>query len=92
MLDVADDLVRPVARLGLAVLRALWWLSWELWLESVSWTIGWFTCRAVSLGRVPSVALGDRESAGTGEALVVHLSGMASLFGAMTLFAQLAYG
>lgn len=92
MLDVADDLVRPVARFALAVLRALWWLSWELWLESVSWTVGWFTCRAVSLGRVPSVALGDRESAGTGEALVVHLAGIAALTGALTLLARIAHG
>lgn len=92
MLEFADDLARPLAHAVLTVLRIVWWLTWELWLDAVTWYIGWPVCRALSFGRVPSVGIGERDEAGGFMEFVVHVVGAVVLVGTIALLARYVHG
>lgn len=69
------------------VLRLLWWLAWELMVETIGWTIGWFFWRMVSLGRFPAEGLGEQEAAPWTTHLALQVTGLALLglaIGALT--------
>lgn len=89
MVDV-DDLVKPVARLVFFVARALWWLSVELLVETIGWSIGWCVMRALTLGRYPDIGIGDMEEANGWARILVQVVGLVALAGALGWLAGIA--
>ncbi|MDQ3287027.1 MAG: hypothetical protein M3Q42_01980 [Pseudomonadota bacterium] len=92
MLEFAEDLARPVARAVLTTLRVIWWVTWELCIETVSWYIGWPVCRAISFGHFPEVRLQEQDEVGSFAGLVVHATGLVSLLGLIYLLARYVGG
>jgi len=88
MIEFADTLLRPVATLLLGIARFLLWLGWEFFVQTVGWSIGWLVCRAIFFGRFPTEALGDRDEASFGTALMVELVGLATLAGTVWLLSR----
>ena len=62
---------RAVAGIG----RAIWWLVWDFGCEWLGWTVGWFTCRLVSVGRFPAEGWDEEEHAPWWAQLLVMLVG-----------------
>ncbi|KRA74507.1 hypothetical protein ASD78_13670 [Lysobacter sp. Root667] len=90
MIDEVDDfLFRPIARFALIVARALWWLSRELLVETVGWSIGWLIWRLLSFGRFPDTGFGDLEQTSGWAALLVEFTGLAAI--ALTIWGLTAY-
>ncbi|MCM5682333.1 hypothetical protein M8A51_22625 [Schlegelella sp. S2-27] len=77
--DVLEMLLRPIAKLLLALLRGLLWLGWELMFETIGWTVGWLLCRLLSAGRWPRQRWSQQDEAPGGVALVVELIGLGAL-------------
>lgn len=78
MIDL-DDIFRP----ALWVARALWWLGWEFMVRTVGWSIGWVIWRGLTLGRFPDTGFHDLEQTGFWPSLLVELTGLAALAGAI---------
>lgn len=78
MIDLPDWLDAPRG-LVLGVLRLLWWLAWDVCIESVAWSVGWCVLRVVTLGRYPQERLGGVDGADTGTAVLVEIAGLVSL-------------
>lgn len=78
MIDPTDwfDIPKSIV---LAVLRALWWLAWDLCVQTVGWSIGWCVLRVLTLGRYPRERLGGLDDARTGTAWAVEIVGLAML-------------
>ena len=57
MIDPTDWFDTPKSIL-LAVLRVLWWLAWDVCVQTVGWSIGWCVLRVLTLGRYPEERLG----------------------------------
>lgn len=78
--DIFDGgLLKGVARIFLAFLRALLFIGWDLLFEVVGWTIGWPIYRALSFGRFPKEHIRNHEGAAWFTCLVVDLTGLAIL-------------
>lgn len=77
-MDLSDWLDAPKG-LVLGVLRVLWWLAWDVCIETVAWSVGWCTLRIVTLGRYPRERFGGVDDAGTGTALLVGIIGLVVL-------------
>lgn len=60
-------------------LRALWWLAWDFWVETISWSIGWLVLRLITFGQFPSEPLSGVDQASTDLALLVEIVGLATL-------------
>jgi hypothetical protein len=78
LIDPTDWLDTPKS-IVLAVLRALWWLAWDVWVQTVGWSIGWCVLRVLTLGRYPRERLGGVDEAATGTSVVVEAVGLAVL-------------
>jgi hypothetical protein len=76
MLDTTD-FIRPALWIG----RALWWLGWELMVETVGWSIGWLVWRGLTLGRFPAAGFKELDEASGWVAIFVELTGLAVLAG-----------
>lgn len=74
MLDFSDILGVPKSVL-IGLLRFLWWLGWEFFVETVFWTVGWLTLRALTLGRYPQERFTEQDAASGFAAFVVQVSG-----------------
>lgn len=59
----------------LAVLRFIWWLGWELLVETVFWAVGWLALRTLTLGRYPAERLGEQDAASWSTAFIVQAVG-----------------
>jgi len=79
MEEVASELLKPIARIFLAIVRGLIWLSWELMIQTIGWSIGWVICRAISFGYFPKERISEVDNAPLFVALVVELIGLAFL-------------
>ena len=79
MEEVAGDLLKPIARIFLAIVRALIWLSWELMIQIIGWSIGWVICRAISFGCFPKENISEVDGAPIMVALIVEMIGLALL-------------
>lgn len=79
MIEVEDLVLRPLARVALVVARALWWLSWEFFVETIGWSIGWPIWRLLTFGRFPDAGFRDQGEAPLWTALLVELTGLAAL-------------
>lgn len=75
----ADDLLSFPKSALLFVLRALWWLAWDLLVEGIGWTIGWVFYRALTFGRFPDFGVNEQENASYPLRLSVELTGLAIL-------------
>ena len=62
MIDPTDWFDTPKSIL-LAVLRVLWWLAWDVCVQTVGWSIGWCVLRVLTLGRYPAERLGGVDAA-----------------------------
>lgn len=78
MIDLPDWLDAPKG-LVLGVLRVLWWLAWEVCIETVAWSVGWCVLRVLTWGRYPAERLGGVDEASTGTAIVVGVTGLLAL-------------
>ncbi|MFP8780318.1 hypothetical protein [Hydrogenophaga sp. RWCD_12] len=78
MIDLPDWLDAPRGLL-LGVLRFLWWLAWDICIETVGWSVGWCVLRTVTLGRSPQDRLGGVDDADSGTAILVEIVGLAVL-------------
>jgi hypothetical protein len=79
MVDLLELLSRPAASMVLGILRALWWLSWDFFVQTVSWSIGWLILRTLTMGHFPPERLGNIDEAHWLHRLVVDLTGLAVL-------------
>lgn len=59
--DIPKFILQPILKGLLAVLRLLWFLSWELWVDWILWSIGWAVLKLVTFGRYPSYAAFEYE-------------------------------
>lgn len=78
MIDLPDWLDAPKG-LVLGVLRVLWWLAWDVCIETVAWSVGWCVLRLVTLGRYPQERFGGVDDARTGTAALVEIVGLVVL-------------
>ena len=78
MIDLPDWLDAPRG-LVLGVLRFLWWLAWEVCVQTVGWSVGWCALRVVTLGRYPQERFGGVDDAETGTAFLVEIVGLVVL-------------
>ena len=78
MIDVPDWLDAPRG-LVIGVLRFLWWLAWDVCVQTVGWSIGRCVLRVLTLGRYPEERLGGVDEASSGTAIVVELVGLVVL-------------
>lgn len=78
MIDLPDWLDAPKG-LVLGVLRVLWWLAWDVCIETVAWSVGWCALRLVTLGRYPQERFGGVDDARTGTAALVEIVGLVVL-------------
>lgn len=78
MIDPTDWFDTPKSIL-LAVLRVLWWLAWDVCVQTVGWSIGRCVLRVLTLGRYPEERLGGVDEASSGTAIVVELVGLVVL-------------
>lgn len=74
MLDISDLTEVPKSVL-IGVLRFLWWLGWEFIVETVFWSFGWLTLRALTLGRYPEERFAEQDAASGFTAFVVQATG-----------------
>ena len=81
--DLDDGVFRGLLRLILWLLRVLWWLAWEVGVEGIGWSIGWVVCRMLTLGHYPRVGIGQQDALPWPEALLVEITGLAVLGGAV---------
>jgi ABC-type phosphate transport system permease subunit len=63
----------------LGLLRALWWLAWEICVQTVGWSMGWCVLRLLTLGHYPEERLGGVDDASTGTAFLVEGVGLVAL-------------
>jgi hypothetical protein len=78
-MDLEDLIFRPIARFALMIARALWWLGWDFFVETVGWSIGWPICRVLSFGRFPETGFGELEETPFWAAVLVEATGLAAL-------------
>lgn len=77
--ELVDGLGKPLLRIAVGFLRALWFVAFELMFEFVGWWIGWPVCRLFSLGRFPEQRMGEQDQASWPVALTVEVVGLATL-------------
>jgi hypothetical protein len=82
------ELMELLARPLLAILRFVWWLSWDFVVLTISWSIGWPIWRLLTLGRFPHAGFREYEESGTGEAFLVCGTGFALLGAAIWLLSS----
>jgi hypothetical protein len=80
MIDL-DDMLRPI----LWIARALWWLAWDFMVHTIGWSIGWYIWRGLTFGRFPEADLKEMEQASFWVSVLVELTGLAALGGAIAL-------
>jgi len=91
-LDLLEDtLARPVLRGALWVARFLWWLAWDLCVETVGWSIGWPICRVLTFGRFPKASFGRMEDASVPAWAGVEAVGLATLAGIIGVLVRLLH-
>ena len=78
LIDPTDWFDTPKS-IVLGVLRVLWWLAWDLCVQTVGWSIGWCVLRVLTLGRYPEERLGGVDEAVPHTAFVVEVVGLAVL-------------
>ena len=78
MFDPTDIFDAPKS-VVLAVLRFLWWLGWELLVETVFWSIGWSSLRVLSLGRFPEERVTEQDAASGFTQFFVQVTGASVL-------------
>ncbi len=81
MEEIVEAVLKGVLRLFGVVIRSFVWLMLEVCFELVAWYIGWPICRAISLGKLPQVAITEQEQASTLTQIVVSLVGASTLIG-----------
>lgn len=81
MEEIIEAVLKGVLRLFGVVIRSFVWLMLEVCFELVAWYIGWPICRAISLGKLPQVAITEQEQASTLTQIVVSLVGASTLIG-----------
>jgi len=79
--EIVEAVLKGVLRLFGVVIRSFVWLMLEVCFELVAWYIGWPICRAISLGKLPQVAITEQEQASTLTQIVVSLVGASTLIG-----------
>lgn len=74
-----DDLLSLLKWPVVALLRALWWLSWELLVQTIGWSIGWVFLRALTFGRFPEERFRGLDDASWSKALFIEAVGLVLL-------------
>lgn len=81
-LDIgADHNDFSLRRVLLGIARVIWWLVWDIGCETIGWSLGWVTCRVLTVGRFPPAGWDQEEEAAWWEALLVMLVGLLVLGG-----------
>ncbi len=78
MIDGPDVLDVPKS-LVVAVLRFLWWLGWDVCVQTVGWSIGWSVLRLLTLGRYPAQRFRGLDDASAGTVVAVDIVGLVVL-------------
>jgi hypothetical protein len=86
-----DDLLARLATPFFWVLRAIWFLGWDVGVRGIGWWVGWHVLRMLTLGRYPSTILQDQDGASWGEWLLVELFGLALIGATLALLWGRAY-
>ena len=77
--EVASELLKPIARVVLAIARGLLWLSWEFMIQTIGWGIGWIICRLVSFETFPKEKISEVDDASWPVAIIVEVVGLVFL-------------
>lgn len=85
--DIPDFFLRPLWNLFLALMRALWFVIWELGVEGLGWWIGWPILRLITAGRFPKQGFAEQDDAPWRIALGVELLGLTILATAIAVVA-----
>ena len=88
MEEVVAEAGRPLFRLFFYIFRGILWLAWDLSIQIIGWSVGWFFLRVISIGNFPKYKVSEQENAPFGQALLVELLGIA-IIGFITM---LLYG
>lgn len=75
MFDIPDIFELPKSAV-LGILRFLWWLGWDLVVETVFWAVGWLVLRTLTLGQYPGERFGEQDAASWRTAFVVQIVGL----------------
>jgi hypothetical protein len=75
------EILEQIARPLLAIARFLFWLAWEWFFHTISWSVGWPICKLLSFGRFPEAGFRDIDEASDWAAFVVCFLGLVTLAG-----------
>ncbi|MBO9492049.1 hypothetical protein J7384_16935 [Endozoicomonas sp. G2_1] len=84
MEEVVAEAGRPLFRLFYYIFRLILWLAWDLSVQIIGWSVGWFFLRIITIGNFPKYLVTEQERAPFGQALLVELVGLA-IIGFITL-------
>lgn len=90
--DSLTDALKAIFKLIGGSFRAIAWLFWEIFFETITWYIGWFVCRTLSLGHYPDEPLGGEDDADISTTIIVGLTGLITLSVLLALIYKLFAG
>lgn len=77
MEEVVAEAGRPLFRLFFYICRGILWLAWDLSLQIIGWSVGWFFLRVITVGNFPKYQVAEQKSAPIWQAILIELCGIA---------------
>lgn len=91
MEEIVTEAGRPLYRLFYYFIRVLLWLAWDLSVQIIGWSIGWFMLRVMTIGYFPKYRWSEQGKAPLWLALAIEFFGL-SILGLLTMgLYQLAF-
>lgn len=76
MEEVVVEAGRPLFRLFYYIFRGVLWLAWDLSIQMIGWSVGWFVLRLLTFGHLPNYKFSEQNIASFGQALFIELFGV----------------
>lgn len=84
---VTEGILKAGFRIILIILRVIYFISWELFVEYVGWVVGWCICRVMTIGHYPKYKINSNEDEPLLTVLVVNGIGIFVIAGSIALLA-----
>ncbi|NOT18012.1 MAG: hypothetical protein HOP20_08115 [Sulfuriferula sp.] len=86
MIDIDDIVLKPFA----LFLRFLFWLGWDMLIQTIGWSVGWIFFRVVTVGHFPTVTIRGLANVNPYLAAFIELTGLGVLaFSSYVLYVYL---
>jgi|TARA_Y100000296_G_scaffold7231_1_gene8659 hypothetical protein len=85
---VTEGIIKAGLRIILIILRVIYFIGWELFVEYVGWAVGWCICRVITIGHYPKYKINSYEDAPLSTVLVVNGIGIFFVAGSIAILAE----